>query len=144
MLKTKAIELLGGSTSAAATAIGISYQAVDKWPDVLPPRIADRVYAAIARKAMPELEDESAQNVQPALVIAAQAATKPIARTPSEDALSDAMQPILLVSAPDKPGDRRSEVHPPAADLERRENEAVALVRAEEDAIKKVDKYRGA
>jgi hypothetical protein len=59
MLKTKAIELLGGSTSAAATAIGISYQAVDKWPDILPARIADRVYAAIARKAMPELEAEA-------------------------------------------------------------------------------------
>ena len=61
MLKTKAIELLGGSTSTAAHAIGISYQAVDKWPDVLPARIADRVYAAIARKAMPELEAESIQ-----------------------------------------------------------------------------------
>ena len=66
MLKTKAIELLGGSTSAAASAIGISYQAVDKWPDILPPRIADRVYAAIARKAMPELEAESRQSTQPA------------------------------------------------------------------------------
>ena len=61
MLKTKAIELLGGSTSAAASAIGISYQAVDKWPDVLPARIADRVYAAIARKAMPELEEGAPQ-----------------------------------------------------------------------------------
>jgi hypothetical protein len=50
MLKTKAIELLGGSVSAAAAAIGISYQAVDKWPDELPPRIADRVYAALARQ----------------------------------------------------------------------------------------------
>jgi len=42
MRKTEAIELLGGSVTAAARAIGISYQAVAKWPDDLPPRIADR------------------------------------------------------------------------------------------------------
>lgn len=53
MLKSKAIELLGGSVSAAADAIGITYQAVEKWPDVLKPRIADRVVAAIARKHLP-------------------------------------------------------------------------------------------
>lgn len=46
MDKHKAIELLGGTVSAAAKAVGISYQAVDKWPDKLPPRIADRVQAA--------------------------------------------------------------------------------------------------
>ena len=50
MLKTKAIELLGGSVASAADAIGVSYQAVDKWPDKLPPRISDRVMAAIARR----------------------------------------------------------------------------------------------
>lgn len=55
MFKTKAIELLGGSIAAAADAIGISYQAVNQWPDELPPRIADRVYAAIARKELPSL-----------------------------------------------------------------------------------------
>ena len=49
MLKTKAIELLGGTISAAAKAIGVSYQAVDKWPDVLPDRIVDRVQAALWR-----------------------------------------------------------------------------------------------
>lgn len=47
MRKAEAIELLGGSITSAANAIGISYQAVDKWPDELPPRIADRVYAAL-------------------------------------------------------------------------------------------------
>lgn len=50
MLKTKAIELLGGDVASAARAIGIEYQAVVKWPDVLPPRIADRVIAAVARE----------------------------------------------------------------------------------------------
>ena len=50
MQKLKAIELLGGTTTAAAEAIGISYQAVDKWPDVLPDRISDRVLAVLARK----------------------------------------------------------------------------------------------
>ena len=53
MLKTKAIELLGGTVVLAADAIGISYQAVDKWPDDLPDRIADRVLAAQARKHLP-------------------------------------------------------------------------------------------
>jgi hypothetical protein len=51
MRKTEAIELLGGSVTAAARAIGISYQAVAKWPDDLPPRIADRVVAARSRQA---------------------------------------------------------------------------------------------
>jgi hypothetical protein len=53
MLKTQAIQLLGGTFSAAAKAIGISYQAVHKWPDVLPESIADRVVAAVARKHLP-------------------------------------------------------------------------------------------
>lgn len=53
MHKSKAIELLGGSIAAAAEAIGISYQAVDKWPDELPDRIADRVLAVQARKHLP-------------------------------------------------------------------------------------------
>lgn len=55
MKKERAIELLGGSTQSAADAIGITFQAVDKWPDELPPRIEDRVIAAIARKRLPEL-----------------------------------------------------------------------------------------
>lgn len=53
MLKTHAIALLGGSVTAAAKRIGVSYQAVDKWPDELPPRIADRVLAALAREHLP-------------------------------------------------------------------------------------------
>lgn len=54
MDKSKAIELLGGTVATAAVMVGVSYQAVEKWPDVLPPRIADRVVAAIARNK-PEL-----------------------------------------------------------------------------------------
>lgn len=49
MLKTKAIELLGGSAAAAAEAIGVTRQAVEKWPAVLPDRIADRVIATMVR-----------------------------------------------------------------------------------------------
>ena len=59
MQKLKAIELLGGTIPAAAEAIGISYQAVNQWPDELPPRIADRVYAAVARKQLPDLAGAS-------------------------------------------------------------------------------------
>jgi len=55
MDKSKAIQLLGGTTAAAAQEIGVSYQAVDKWPSVLPRRIEDRVLNALARKKMPEL-----------------------------------------------------------------------------------------
>lgn len=50
MDKTEAIRLLGGTAAAAAKAIGISPAAVSLWPDVLPPRIADRVQAALYRQ----------------------------------------------------------------------------------------------
>ena len=50
MLKTRAIELLGGSVSAASKAIGITYQAVDKWPEALTPALRDRVQAALYRQ----------------------------------------------------------------------------------------------
>ena len=65
MLKSKAIELLGGSVASAAKEIGVTYQAIDKWPDELPPRIADRVLAAVARKRFPELADESPPEAVP-------------------------------------------------------------------------------
>lgn len=52
MNKSQALEMLGGTVASAATAIGITSQAVTQWPDDLPPRIADRVYAALARKSM--------------------------------------------------------------------------------------------
>lgn len=49
MRKDQALQLLGGGVAAAAQKIGITYQAVDKWPDELPTRIEDRVLAALAR-----------------------------------------------------------------------------------------------
>lgn len=58
MLKSQAIELLGGSTASAAVAVGITYQAVDKWPEELSSRIEDRVLAACVRSGIaipPEL-----------------------------------------------------------------------------------------
>lgn len=57
MLKARAIELLGGTIASAAKEVGISYQAVDKWPDMLPSRIADRVLAAYARRHLPGVMD---------------------------------------------------------------------------------------
>lgn len=51
MRKVEAINLLGGSDVSAAEAVGVTRQAVTKWPDELPPRIADRVYAALWRIA---------------------------------------------------------------------------------------------
>jgi hypothetical protein len=52
MDKTEALRLLGGSIKDAAEAVGVSYQAVRQWPDPLPPAIADRVQAAIARRLL--------------------------------------------------------------------------------------------
>lgn len=50
MKKHEAIQLLGGTVSEAAKAIGINSQAVTQWPEDLPRRIADRVIAALATK----------------------------------------------------------------------------------------------
>lgn len=53
MLKIKALELLGGTPTTAAAAVGVTPSAIAQWPDVLPKRIADRVLAAQARKHLP-------------------------------------------------------------------------------------------
>ena len=50
MDKSEAIARLGGTVQSAAKAIGISKQAISQWPAVLPPRLADRVHAAMARR----------------------------------------------------------------------------------------------
>lgn len=49
MTKDEAISLLGGSVAKAAEAIGINPQAISQWPASLPPRLADRVQAALYR-----------------------------------------------------------------------------------------------
>lgn len=54
MNKAEAIQQLGGSIPAAAKAIGVSYQAVNQWPEVLPSRIVDRVQAALWRMQQSE------------------------------------------------------------------------------------------
>lgn len=51
MKKSEAIELLGGTVSAAADAIGITRSAVSQWPEELPDPIRDRVQAAIWRRS---------------------------------------------------------------------------------------------
>ena len=51
MKKDRAIQILGGSIPSAAAALGVSYQAVNQWPEDLPPRISDRVFAAAVRQA---------------------------------------------------------------------------------------------
>lgn len=52
MLKTEALELLGGTVTAASKAIGISPAAVSQWPDTLSDQVRDRVQAALFRKAI--------------------------------------------------------------------------------------------
>lgn len=49
MKKHDAIDLLGGSVAMAAEAIGIKSQAISQWPEQLPPRLVDRVQAALWR-----------------------------------------------------------------------------------------------
>ena len=64
MLKTQAIELLGGSVNEAARHIGVTTQAIGQWKEVLTAKQADRVQAALwriqqakpARKAKPAAE----------------------------------------------------------------------------------------
>lgn len=51
MNKFQALELLGGTVTAASEAIGISPAAVSQWPDELTDAIRDRVQAALWRKA---------------------------------------------------------------------------------------------
>jgi hypothetical protein len=52
MNKITAIELLGGTVTAAADAIGTTSSAISQWPDDLPPRLADRVLAACMRRGI--------------------------------------------------------------------------------------------
>lgn len=49
MQKSEAINLLGGTPTAAANSIGITVSAITQWPDVLPQRLIDRVQAALWR-----------------------------------------------------------------------------------------------
>ena len=55
MRSKQAIQILGGKPATAAAALEASVQAVAKWPEVLPRRIADRVLGAYMRKNMPGL-----------------------------------------------------------------------------------------
>lgn len=72
MFKDEAIDLLGGSAVRAAELMGVTYQAVNKWPNVLPQRIADRVLGVCVRHgiAVPRrhlcANHESLQAVTPA------------------------------------------------------------------------------
>ena len=50
MRKTYAIELLGGSVAAAAETLGVTYQAVAKWPDDLTDRIVGNVVMTLIRR----------------------------------------------------------------------------------------------
>lgn len=66
MNKAEAIQQLGGSIPAAAKAIGVSYQAVNQWPEVLPVRIVDRVQAALYRKQQAEATAQATTTTQEA------------------------------------------------------------------------------
>lgn len=66
MKKAEAIEKLGGSIAAAAKAIGVSYQAVNQWPETLPGRIVDRVQAALYRKQQTETTAQATTTTQEA------------------------------------------------------------------------------
>ena len=68
MDKKTAIDLLGGNSVKAAEALGVHRQAIEKWPDPLSPRIADRVIGYLARtklspKALDKLTGQAAQTL---------------------------------------------------------------------------------
>ena len=52
MLKDEAIDLLGGNAVGAADLMGVTYQAISKWPSALPRRISDRVLGACVRNGI--------------------------------------------------------------------------------------------
>ena len=53
MKKFEAIQMLGGTPASAALALGVTVQAINKWPDDLPLRIADRVRGDYLRSLGP-------------------------------------------------------------------------------------------
>jgi hypothetical protein len=61
MLKTEAIQLLGGSHQAAAEAIGVTTQAIYGWPKKLTKKLEDRVLAALYRKQQEEASEQKAR-----------------------------------------------------------------------------------
>ena len=62
MDKKQAIAYFGG-VRATARAVGITSVAVSRWPDVLSPRIADRIIAALARRGLTVADFKEAENV---------------------------------------------------------------------------------
>lgn len=60
MTKTEAIRLLGGTVAAASVRIGVTPQALHKWPDELTAKLEDRVVAALAREYAPRLLQKAA------------------------------------------------------------------------------------
>lgn len=52
MLKTQAIDLLGGTPARAAELLEVTPSAVSQWPDELPRRLADRVLGAAVRNGI--------------------------------------------------------------------------------------------
>lgn len=65
MKKITALQLLGGTELSAARALGCSRQNVNRWPDDLPRRIADRVIAARVRQEWSESLQGRTANVPP-------------------------------------------------------------------------------
>jgi len=59
MLKKEAIDILGGTVTSAARAVGVSPQAVSLWPDVLSDAIRDRVQAALWRQKQSRYQRKS-------------------------------------------------------------------------------------
>ena len=96
MRKSQAIEFLGGSIGAASETLGISYQAVNQWPDVLPIRIADRVLGACVRNGIaipPEFTVSAGLS-------AAKSAEEPLTSDPALNAVLTGAEQAGLVKLP--------------------------------------------
>jgi hypothetical protein len=64
MLKTQAMSMLGGTLTSTAKAIGITKQAVCKWPEILTPVLEDRVIAALVRQNFSEKSGSATRKVK--------------------------------------------------------------------------------
>jgi hypothetical protein len=90
MRKSTALARLGPTITELARAVGVTASAARQWPDPLPPRIEDRVLAALARRHLPPelLSDEplppgfvvqrSAAEAQPGAIPSAEPSAWPL------------------------------------------------------------------
>lgn len=90
MQKSDAIRVFG-SVAHLARAIGVSHTAVQKWPDMLPRRLEDRVIAAAVRE----------QSQEKLVAIMAFMSPMPVVPEPDDASYTNTVMDILIEEDPD-------------------------------------------